>query len=130
MRDSPELVRHVRALRPAAKDPNQKRHPTIWFEIEDLLRHFDHMPNPTGITRCCLEILTELEKHYGQNGRVRFCRLSLFRSRFEEIDIDRLVAAYTHPVGADAPWHRMTWLGKPRDEILRGLRTLLRIPRY
>jgi glycosyltransferase involved in cell wall biosynthesis len=127
MQDSQKRAGDAYASPPARA---ASRRPVIWFEIEDLLRHFDHMPNPTGITRCCLEILTELEKHYGQTGQVKFCRLSLYRSRFEEIGIERLVAAYTDPAGAYAPWHALTWLGTPREEILRGLRTISRVPRY
>jgi glycosyltransferase involved in cell wall biosynthesis len=114
--------------------PNSKpaggRTPTVWFEIEDILRHFDHIPNPTGISRFCLELFTELEAHFGTSGRVRFCRLSLYRRRFEAVDFDRLTAAYLDPPGADAPWHAFAWLGRPRDEIPKLLRTLRRLPRY
>jgi glycosyltransferase involved in cell wall biosynthesis len=104
--------------------------PVVWFEIEDMLRHFDHFPNPTGIQRFCLEILSEIEAHYGASGEARFCRLSLYRRRFEAIDFDRLMTAYLDPPGVDAPWHAFAWLGRPRDELVKLLRTLGRVPRY
>lgn len=106
------------------------RRPVVWFEIEDMLRHFDHFPNPTGIQRFCLEILSEIEAHYGPTGEARFCRLSLYRRRFEIVEFDRLIAAYLDPPGVDAPWHAFAWLGRPRDEIAKLLRTLGRVPRY
>jgi glycosyltransferase involved in cell wall biosynthesis len=88
--------------RPGAVADDQ--HPTIWFEVEDFLRYFDHFRNPTGSQRVPFEIFVEAERLYGEGGRVRCCRLSVYTKRFTPIDFDEVVSAYLNPPGAGAPW--------------------------
>jgi hypothetical protein len=57
------------------------RHPVVWFEVEDFLRYFDHFRNPTGSQRVPFEIFVEAERLFGESGRVRFCRLSIYTNR-------------------------------------------------
>jgi glycosyltransferase involved in cell wall biosynthesis len=103
--------------------------PTVWFEIEDLLRHFDIMGHPTGIARFCLEVFAEIDAHYGVDGRARFCRLSFFRRRFEIVDFAFLMAAYRDPTGADAPWSDVSWL-LPGSGLAKLPGVLRRLPRF
>ncbi len=81
--------------------------PIVWFEVEDFLRYFDHFRNPTGLQRVPFEIYLEAERLYGGNGRVRFCRLSIYTRQFREVGFDEIVSAYLNPLGAGAPWRTM-----------------------
>lgn len=81
-----------------------ERNPVVWFEVEDLLRYFDHFPNPTGSQRVPLEIFVQATKLYGREGRVGFCRLSAYTKRLVPIDVDAVMEACLHPCGALAPW--------------------------
>ena len=80
------------------------RRPVVWFEVEDFLRYFDHFPNPTGSQRVPFEILVEASKLYGRQGRVRFCRLSVYTKRLMPIEFDTVMSAYVNPPGVGAPW--------------------------
>lgn len=80
------------------------RRPVVWFEVEDFLRYFDHFRNPTGLQRVPFEIFAEAERLYGRSGGVRFCRLSVYSKQFQAIGFDDIVAAYSNPLGAHAPW--------------------------
>lgn len=77
---------------------------TVWFEVEDFLRYFDHFRNPTGLQRVPFEIFVEAERRYGRGGRVRFCRLSVYTGRLMPIDFKTIVEAYLDPPGRHAPW--------------------------
>lgn len=56
----------------AARDATT-RQPTIWVEVDDLLRYFDGSLTPTGIGRVQAEIFPHLARRNG--GRIRFFRL-------------------------------------------------------
>lgn len=98
--------------------------PTVWFEVEDLVRHFDGAGQPTGIPRVSLEIVKAAQAHYAT--RVRFCRLSRFSSRFEPISISDLMRLCSSI--ADG---RSVLSGRRRSgafrEVRRGLRYLWRV---
>jgi glycosyltransferase involved in cell wall biosynthesis len=79
-------------------------HPLVWFEVEDFLRYFDHFRNPTGSQRVPFEIFVEAQRLFGESGRVRFCRLSIYTRRFMPIGFDEVVSAYLSPPGETAPW--------------------------
>src|SRR5271166_401569 len=80
------------------------RQPTIWFEVEDFLRYFDHFRNPTGTQRLSFEIYSSVNLLHGRSGRVGFCRLSVFTKRFHSIRFDAIRSAYLNPLGSTAPW--------------------------
>lgn len=58
--------------------------PTIWFEIEDLVRYFDVARPPTGIQRVVTEILLGGGEALG--GRARLCRLNARTGRLALFD--------------------------------------------
>jgi glycosyltransferase involved in cell wall biosynthesis len=80
------------------------RPPVVWFEVEDFLRYFDHFPNPTGSQRVPFEIFVAASTLYGGQGRVRFCRLSVYTKRLMPIEFDAVRSAYVNPPGVGAPW--------------------------
>lgn len=98
--------------------------PTIWFEVEDLVRHFDGAGQPTGIPRVCLQIVRVAQAHYGP--QVRFCRLSRFSRQFEPISFSELMA-----LCSSSAHGRLPSFGKSRgvdfNEIRRGARYLWRV---
>jgi glycosyltransferase involved in cell wall biosynthesis len=98
--------------------------PTIWFEVEDLLRHFDGAGHPTGIPRVCLEIVKAAQAHYA--ARVRFCRLSRLSCRFEPVSFADLIV-----LCSVSAYGRLPSVGQHRGinfrEIRRGLRYLWRV---
>jgi glycosyltransferase involved in cell wall biosynthesis len=113
------------------------RPPTVWFEVEDFLRYFDHFRNPTGTQRVPFEIFVEAKRRFGDGGRVRFCRLSVYTKQFEPVDFESIVAAYLNPPGTSAPWHTIwepdqfrtgPW-SRRLSLIIRHLRFFLRISR-
>ena len=110
--------------------PASPRQPTLWFEVEDFLRYFDHFPNPTGLQRVPFEIFVEAEKYYGRSGRVRFCRLSVYTKQFQEIGFDAIIAAYLNPPGAKAPWKTIWAPARFLSEFSSILPTILRNPRF
>src|SRR5579872_23793 len=63
-----------------------RRPPTVWFEVEDFLRYFDHFRNPTGLQRVPFEVYAAATRLFGESGRVRFCRLSVYTREFQAID--------------------------------------------
>lgn len=77
--------------------------PVVWFEVEDLLRHFRFASTATGIQRVSQEILREAARLYGAAGRVRFCRLSFGTGRFEAVDWATVEAALDAPPGRNGP---------------------------
>jgi hypothetical protein len=70
----------------------RNRAPVIWFEVEDFLRYFDHFRNPTGLQRVPFEIYLEVNRLYGVNGRVRFCRLSLYTKQIRTTNFKAVLA--------------------------------------
>jgi glycosyltransferase involved in cell wall biosynthesis len=106
------------------------RQPTVWFEVEDFLRYFDHFPNPTGLQRVPFEIFVEAEKLYGCTGQVRFCRLSVYTKQFQAIGFDALVSAYLNPPGAKAPWKTIWAPSKFLSNLSSALAVVARNPRF
>jgi len=106
------------------------RRPIVWFEVEDFLRYFDHFRNPTGSQRVPFEILVEAERLYGRQGRVRFCRLSLYTKRLLPTDFDAIVAAYSNPPGAGAPWTTVWAPARVLSEFAEMAAVILRNPRF
>jgi glycosyltransferase involved in cell wall biosynthesis len=77
---------------------------TIWLEVEDFLRYFDHFRNPTGSQRVPFEIFVAAQRLCGNDGRVRCCRLSVYTKELKPIGFDEVIGAYLNPTGAHAPW--------------------------
>jgi glycosyltransferase involved in cell wall biosynthesis len=106
------------------------RRPVVWFEVEDFLRYFDHFRNPTGSQRVPFEIFVEAERLYGHQGRVRFCRLSVYTKRLMPIDFDAIKSAYSNPPGADAPWKTVWAPARFLSEFARMAPVIMRNPRF
>jgi glycosyltransferase involved in cell wall biosynthesis len=106
------------------------RAPTIWFEVEDFLRYFDHFRNPTGLQRVPFEIYLEADRIYGLTGRVRFCRLSLYTKQIRTTNFEVIRAAYLNPLGASAPWKKLWEPARVGREFLRMLWIIFRHPRF
>ena len=106
------------------------REPAIWFEVEDFLRYFDHFDNPTGLQRVSFEIFAEAARLYGQSGRARFCRLSVYTKKLVPIDFDVVVAAYRDPPGKTAPWTNIWAPAHIGSDLLGTAMTVLRHPRF
>jgi glycosyltransferase involved in cell wall biosynthesis len=102
----------------------------IWFEVEGFLRYFDHYVNPTGIERVCFEIFGAAHQLYGHDGQVKFCRLSAFTGRFEEVSFEQISRAYTSRRGADAPWSVLPLRRSPWREWRTIVGAAARFPRY
>ncbi len=107
----------------------EQRQPVVWFEVEDFLRYFDHFRNPTGLQRVPFEIYVEAARLYGDIGRVRFCRLSVYAKQFEAIGFDAVSAAYLDPPGARAPW-KSIWEPARFGSELSGLIAIVRHPGF
>lgn len=102
-------------VRPAAAPAAS---PTIWFEVEDLLRHFRFASTATGIQRVSAQILLEAQRLHGASGRVRFCRLSFGTGRFEAVDWATVEQTLEAPPGRNGPAD--IWAArKPRQGLLR-----------
>jgi len=104
--------------------------PVVWFEVEDFLRYFDHFRNPTGSQRVAFEILVEAERLYGRQGRVRFCRLSVYTKRLIPIDFDAIISAYLNPPGAGSPWKTVWAPALLSSEFAKMARVIIRNPRF
>lgn len=65
---------------------------TLWFDVEDLITHFRHVPHPTGIQRLTFEIYREVWKAAGASGQVRFCRHGVTPADYIVVDWPRLEA--------------------------------------
>ncbi len=110
------LVRNARATDAVAPalETDGERLPVIWFEVENLLRYFDHFSNPTGIQRVSLEILAAAEKAYGPAGRVKFCRLSLYTGQFQQVGFGQILAARANGSEINTPWSLIPMLSSRR----------------
>lgn len=101
-------------LRPA-------RRPTLWFEIDDIVRHFDRHCHPMGIQRVCIEMLNAALMLYPERVRlVRLCRVS---NRFVAVpaeDFRREVAR------AEAAARRWAHVARPLGKAFRLTRQLMR----
>ena len=106
------------------------RYPTVWFEVEDFLRYFDHFRNPTGSQRVPFEIFVEAQRLYGRQGRVRFCRLSVYTKRLMPIGFDAIMAAYLNPPGVDAPWKTVWAPAQFLSEFASMALVVIRHPRF
>ncbi len=121
---------------PARRDGRvgDERRPVVWFEVEDFLRYFDHFRSPTGSQRVPFEIFVEAWRLYGRQGRVRFCRLSVYTKQLVPIDFDAIISAYFNPPGVGAPW-KTVWaptlllskFAKMAPVIIRNPRFFFRI---
>jgi glycosyltransferase involved in cell wall biosynthesis len=109
---------------------DKDRRPVVWFEVEDFLRYFDHFRNPTGSQRVPLEIFVEAERLYGRQGRVRFCRLSVYTKRLMPVDFDAIKSAYLNPPGADAPWKTVWAPARFLSEFAKMAPVIIRNPRF
>jgi glycosyltransferase involved in cell wall biosynthesis len=106
------------------------RRPVVWFEVEDFLRYFDHFSTPTGSQRVPFEIFVEAQKLYAREGRVRFCRLSVYTKQLMPIDFDAIISAYLNPPGADAPWKTVWAPARLLNEFSKMAPVMLRNPRF
>jgi len=104
--------------------------PVVWFEVEDLLRYFDHFCNPTGLQRLPFEIHVEAERLYGRTGRVRFCRLSAYTKQLYTTSFEAIISAYSHPPGANAPWKTFWAPARFWSEFPKMLPIIIRYPRF
>jgi glycosyltransferase involved in cell wall biosynthesis len=104
--------------------------PVVWFEVEDFLRYFDHFRNPTGSQRVAFEIFVEAWRLYGRQGRVRFCRLSVYTKRLMPIDFDAVISAYLNPPGAGAPWKTVWAPARVLGEFTKMAPVIIRNPRF
>jgi glycosyltransferase involved in cell wall biosynthesis len=115
----------------AARDSYGKdRRPVVWFEVEDFLRYFDHFPNPTGSQRVPFEILVEASRLYGRQGRVRFCRLSVYTKRLMPIEFDAVISAYLNPLGIGAPWKTVWGPAELLTAFTKLAPVIIRNPRF
>jgi glycosyltransferase involved in cell wall biosynthesis len=113
-----------------SRSERSERPPTIWFEVEDFLRYFDHFRNPTGLQRVPFEIYVEAERLYGASGRVRFCRLSVYTKQFAPIGFDAVMAAYLNPPGVGAPWTSIWGPARFGRKLSGMLRMIIGHPRF
>jgi glycosyltransferase involved in cell wall biosynthesis len=104
--------------------------PTIWFEVEDFLRYFDHFRSPTGTQRLSFEIYNPANLLYGHSERVRFCRLSVFSKRLHSIPFDVVRSAYLNPLGGTAPWKTFWEPSIFWEQFPRSIPIILRHPRF
>lgn len=104
--------------------------PTVWFEVEDFLRYFDHFRNPTGLQRVPFEVYAAAARLFGESGRARFCRLSVYTREFQATSFDAIAAAYTHPLGARAPWRAIWEPARLWSELGSQLPVILRNPGF
>jgi glycosyltransferase involved in cell wall biosynthesis len=127
------------ALLPSSVDTNESQEdssvgrnlqPTIWFEVEDFLRYFDHFRNPTGTQRLSFEIYSPANSLYGHSGRVRFCRLSVFSKRLHATRFDVVRFAYLNPLGRTAPWKTFWEPAIFWEEFPRSIPVIIRHPRF
>jgi glycosyltransferase involved in cell wall biosynthesis len=109
---------------------DKDRRPVVWFEVEDFLRYFDHFRNPTGSQRVPFEIFVEAERLFGRQGRVRFCRLSVYTKRLTPIDFDAIMSAHSNPPGANAPWKTVWAPARFLSEFTKMAQVIIRNPRF
>jgi glycosyltransferase involved in cell wall biosynthesis len=106
------------------------RRPVVWFEVEDLLRYFDHFRTPTGSQRVPFEIFVEAQRLYARQGRVRFCRLSVYTKRLMPVEFDAIISAYVNPPGANAPWKTVWAPARLLNEFSKMAPVIIRNPRF
>jgi glycosyltransferase involved in cell wall biosynthesis len=109
------------------RDASQR--PTIWFEVDDFIRYFDRVPNPSGIQRVQMEIFAAAHAQQAAGCRVRFCRLNRLSHRFEVVDFNSVAAVFEHPplalarpdLASDRAWP-IAWFLNKREEFRRARR--------
>lgn len=70
----------------------------LWFEIDDLVRHFDRHCHPMGIQRVTLELLAAALEHYPERTRlVRLCRLTNRLKQVSVADCSHAIAQLNAP---------------------------------
>jgi len=74
---------------------------TIWFDVEDLIRYFQHASRPTGIQRLSFETYRAIWRRVGETGEVRFCRRNTARTGFRTIHFPALEAGILAAASAD-----------------------------
>jgi len=107
--------------------------PTIWFEVEDFIRYFDRVPNPSGIQRVQMEIFSAVRALQGQRSAIGFCRLDWFSQRFEPVEFETLTRIFEHPpLAASVPPPASSrsgmvgWIRRQPQELRVAVRQLLR----
>lgn len=98
------------------------RGPVVWFEVEDLIRHFDWASHPGGMHRVCIEIL--IAAHKLDRGDVRFCRLSQFTGRLIPLQFEMIESAYFVESSA------LRWSMEASGQIWRTARNVRRVFRW
>ena len=99
--------------------------PVIWFEVEDIFRHFDWISQPGGIYRVCFEIFAAARRLPDHD--VRFCRISSFNGRIYPIEFGSVLAEFERP-GTEISQSRggLRWLKADAIFIGRILRFFAR----
>ena len=75
---------------------------TVWFDIEDLARHFRRSPRPTGIQRLSFEIYRALSRLPASGTPIHFCRYDPDAAAFAAADFFILEAAILAAAAAPA----------------------------
>lgn len=99
--------------------------PTIWFEIDDLVRYFTVSRPPTGIQRVVTEILLGGGEALG--GRVRLCRLAFPRRRLAAFDTEEFRASVRRAIEGKVVAAPGTAVAR-RNRFRHILRTIVRTP--
>jgi glycosyltransferase involved in cell wall biosynthesis len=76
---------------------------TLWFDVEDLITHFQHESRPTGIQRLTFEIYREVWQAAGGSGEVRFCRHGATPAEYFVVDWPALEAAILQATASRQP---------------------------
>jgi glycosyltransferase involved in cell wall biosynthesis len=91
--------------------------PTLWFEIDDLVRHFDQHCHPMGIQRVSIELLSAaMAIHPARTRLVRLCRTT---NRFLPVAFDDFKREIAR---AEATAHRWTWVPARIAGMLQAIR--------
>jgi glycosyltransferase involved in cell wall biosynthesis len=105
---------------------------TLWFDVEDLLLHFQHAARPTGIQRLTFELYREVWKQAGVSGRVRFCRHGSTPDEYLALDWPELeagiVAASAAPPPKMAAPVRRRGIGRLRRFLSPRITPSIRMP--
>lgn len=117
-----------RAGKRAAGGEGAVRRPVVWFEVEDIVRYFDHFPNPTGSQRVPFEVFVEAARLYGRG--VGFCRLSVYTKRMIPVSLDAVKSAYFDPPGIRAPWKAVWEPARLVNEFATMLPVVARHPGF
>jgi len=67
---------------------------------------------------------------YGAEGRVRFCRLSVYTRQFKPISFEAIKSAYVNPPGAGAPWKTVWGPARFSSDLAGMLGVIIRHPGF